>query len=346
MNPKRTAVVAVILALAVVLAAALIADVRKLQVALTAYPVWRMAVACALVLGNYTLRTLRFRLYLTALPLRLPWLEAWLTFVAGFVATVSPGKMGEVFKGYLLNRRRGTPVADVAVVVVAERFTDVVGLLLLGTLALLAPGTGPMGGAYRGALALIVLLCLGFLVAVVHPTLVPRVLQGVQPRLTKPWLQKVWAIIAKTHGLLRRLCAPRWLLPGLALAMAAWLLEAVAFHYVLQGVDPSVGFPIAMAIYAVATLVGAVSMLPGGVGTTEAVMIALLTARPLGLHLDLGTATLCTLLIRFATLWFGVGMGALALTALRFLPEIAPSPGAESPSVRVESPSVRAGPKA
>jgi uncharacterized membrane protein YbhN (UPF0104 family) len=56
-------------------------------------------------------------------------------------------------------------------------------------------------------------------------------------------------------------------------------------------------------------LAGAASMLPGGVGGVEAVMIALL----IGLDSSFETAVVATAIIRFTTLWFAVGLGFLVL---------------------------------
>jgi uncharacterized protein (TIRG00374 family) len=56
-------------------------------------------------------------------------------------------------------------------------------------------------------------------------------------------------------------------------------------------------------------IVGALSMLPGGLGSTEATMIGLLLA----LGVDFDRALVATAVIRLTTLWFGTGLGALAL---------------------------------
>ena len=106
----------------------------------------------------------------------------------------------------------------------------------------------------------------------------------------------------------------------MGLAALAWLLEAIAFRLLLDGVSAAGGLGPAIVVYAMATLFGAVSMLPGGVGSTEAVMVALLLAPALGLSLAKPEAALVTLLIRFCTLWFGVGCGAVALFVLRRTP--------------------------
>lgn len=56
------------------------------------------------------------------------------------------------------------------------------------------------------------------------------------------------------------------------------------------------------------TVIGAISTLPGGLGAAEASIAGMLI---LLLSLGTGTAAAATLLIRFATLWFGVGLGVL-----------------------------------
>lgn len=283
------------------------ADVGRLQTAAHNYPWARFAAAAALVLGNYALRTIRFRYYLKALDIAVSLQEAALVFVAGFLFTVTPGKMGEVVKGWLLHRRRGASVADVATAVIAERFTDVVGLL-----AIAAVGVAHYG-AHQALFWSVVALCVGFLAAVVHPFAVPRGLAWIRHRAIDKLPGRATAAIdgaVRIHAVLRKLCRPRRLLFGVGLAALAWLLEAMAFRILLDGLGAGAGLGAAVVIYAMATLFGAVSMLPGGVGSTEAVMVALCLAPGFGLGLDLAQATFVTLLIRFATLWFGVVLGA------------------------------------
>lgn len=308
MSARKALAMAALLALAVVLGAGLVADVDRLRGAALAYPWWRVAAACALVLGNYGLRTLRFRFYLRALGLRVSLGEAALVFVAGFLFTVTPGKMGEVVKGWLLKQRRGASVTDVASSVVAERFTDVVGLLAIAALGVAEHG------AHSGLFVSVLGLCGAFLLAVLHPTAVPRGLAWGAARLgprLPPRFAAAFAAVQRIHAVLRDLCRPRRLLVGVGLAAAAWLLEAVAFRVLLDGLGAGGGLGAAVVIYAMATLFGAASMLPGGVGSTEAVMVALCLSPGLGLGIDLPQATFATLLIRFATLWFGVILGAL-----------------------------------
>jgi uncharacterized protein (TIRG00374 family) len=69
----------------------------------------------------------------------------------------------------------------------------------------------------------------------------------------------------------------------------------------------------AIGIYAIAVLAGAVSLLPGGLGSTETVMVALLAAQGFALT----EAIVVTLVCRLVTLWLAIGFGWIALGALR-----------------------------
>ena len=53
-------------------------------------------------------------------------------------------------------------------------------------------------------------------------------------------------------------------------------------------------------------MIGAISALPGGLLATDASIVGMLV---LLLDMDANSAAAATLLIRFATLWFGVGIG-------------------------------------
>jgi uncharacterized protein (TIRG00374 family) len=67
-------------------------------------------------------------------------------------------------------------------------------------------------------------------------------------------------------------------------------------------------------------LVGAISFLPGGLGGTEATMIALLVAH----GLPLPESVAATLVVRLATLWFAIVLG---LAALPWVKSVAPVTG-------------------
>jgi uncharacterized protein (TIRG00374 family) len=69
-------------------------------------------------------------------------------------------------------------------------------------------------------------------------------------------------------------------------------------------------------IFAVASIVGVASMLPGGIGPAEAGLAGQFIALA---GLASGPAAALTIVIRLATLWFAIVLGIVGLLALRVL---------------------------
>jgi uncharacterized protein (TIRG00374 family) len=98
------------------------------------------------------------------------------------------------------------------------------------------------------------------------------------------------------------------------LSVGGWALEGVGVWLILGGFGSSLDLPRAIFFYATATLAGALTPLPGGLGATEKVLEESMVALG-GVPGPVATATM--LLGRLATLWFAVAVGFVALGLLR-----------------------------
>jgi uncharacterized protein (TIRG00374 family) len=95
----------------------------------------------------------------------------------------------------------------------------------------------------------------------------------------------------------------------LVLSVLAWGLEAVGMYVTFVGLGLQQGVLAAVFIYAFSTIVGAVTMLPGGLGATEGSITGLMKL----LGVSVATAALAAIIIRAATLWFAVAIGVVFL---------------------------------
>jgi uncharacterized protein (TIRG00374 family) len=261
-----------------------------------------------LVAIAWAVRGLRWHYYTRVLGLTVPFWPNQLAFAASFAFTATPGKAGEVVKSLLLKMRFGVPATATAGALLIERLMDLLAVLVLSIGGLRLADARLY---FWGSLALLALLVLFVVVPAVHRTVL-RAFSRVS--LFGHLLFERPAIALE--GLLnsgRRLLSPLPAAIGLALAVIAWGLEAVGFHWILSGLGAEVPLSAAASIFALATLVGALSMLPGGLGGFEATMLLLLTSTAGGLALSQGNAVAATLLIRLATLWFVSLLGALAM---------------------------------
>ena len=108
------------------------------------------------------------------------------------------------------------------------------------------------------------------------------------------------------------LIAPLPLVVATVLATTSWFFECLAFFVVVHGFPGAhIGLQGATFVYAATTVAGALSFLPGGLGVTEAGMLALLGR--LARDRVSGTAAAATFVTRAATLWFAVALGLPAL---------------------------------
>ncbi len=111
-------------------------DFRDIGGQLSRFPSTHLADALGMAAINYGLRFLRWYYYLRILKIDLPIGTNLLVFLSGLAMSITPGKAGELVKCYLIRDRTGVAVAASAPVVVMERVTDVVSVVLLALLGL------------------------------------------------------------------------------------------------------------------------------------------------------------------------------------------------------------------
>mgnify|MGYP001178335938 FL=1 len=303
-------ILALLLGVAVYGAFVIWTGVEKVSVALERFEFWTFGLALGLSSLNYLLRFAKWEYYLSVLGIRgVRKLDSLLIFLSGFVLTVTPGKIGEVFKSALLDETYSVDAARTAPIVIAERLTDVIGvigLILIGSLGF----EGGVGWALAGT------LCVFVGIALIHwPTPALRLFQWIETR--GPRGEKLAPRLRLAFDSLRTVAHARTLLIPSLLSLLGWALEGVALGALVHGTGETIALPVALFFYATSTLAGAIVPTPGGLGVAETSLESQLVT--VG-HLSAGAATLSMLLIRFATLWWAVVVGfvALGLLKLRF----------------------------
>lgn len=300
---KRTLGLSLLAGIAVMLALALFADLGETARALRSMKWAWLPLLLLFSLANYVTRFVKWEYFLRLLGLRLNLTDSANVFVGGFVFSITPGKLGEVFKAVLLREIRGVPVSRSAPVVFAERFTDLGGLLILASAGVWSSRQG--GEAWLAGLALLILLF-----ALLASRRMEALCLGLLKRLGP--LQRLVEPMERALASGRILLRPRNLPGLLVLSAISWFWECWALVFAAKAFGAQLALADAVFIYSLATLAGALAFLPGGLGVTEASLALFLSAR----GMDGGSAAATTLLIRLTTLWFAVGLGLLALIYL------------------------------
>jgi glycosyltransferase 2 family protein len=305
----RKVILVALLAVCVFALLSVVGDVRALGRSLARFQLSALGSALLLVLCNYALRFLRWQYYLRRLGVQVEAGLSALVFLSGFIMSVTPGKMGEIFKSYLLQRYRGIALERTVSAVVAERLLDLVALVVLVSWA----GAAFPDGRWVAASGAI--LVLGIVVACTVRPFGDWVLgQLARVALLARFVPKLQHAYAALYTLTR----PAPFGVGACLALMGWFLECAAALYLVRGFgDQLMSLAGASYAYAAGTLAGALAMLPGGLGVAEIGMSGLFrVANPV---LPLSVAAAITILVRLCTLWFGVALGGIALALLRSL---------------------------
>jgi uncharacterized protein (TIRG00374 family) len=270
-----------------------------------------LPVLMLLSFGSYLARFARWQWLLTqagagaAVPLG----RGFVAYLAGFALTSSPGKMGELLRIRYL-RRFGTAPETVVGAFVCERVWDLLVVLSLASLCAVGSGLLPV------ALAFVVLVLSAVVLFARFPSLGLRAAEWLRQR---HWLRLTRWVEVLAHGFEQLVLwrKPKDLLVCALCGFVAWGLTAYAFVVLLDHLGLSVPTVLAFSILPLAMLVGAASMIPGGIGSTEAVVVVLLSA----LEFSVADGAIAAIGIRIATLWFATLLGLLCMLALEFAPE-------------------------
>jgi uncharacterized protein (TIRG00374 family) len=282
--------------------------VGSIQASLRHFQASAFVMACLLAFGNYILRFFKWEFYLARLDIRgVKKTDSFLTFLSGFVLTVTPGKIGEVFKSLILAETYDVPMTKTAPIVVAERATDVIGIVVL---IIFGAAFGFSGGLIWAGIGAGLVLAL--LVVIANRKL-SLWLIGIVGRLPGKVGQIAPKLEVAYESLATMLKPSNLFLPSL-ISAGAWMLECLALWVILGGFGESTSIPLSTFFYSTSTLVGAIVPVPGGLGITESALMGQMTTMG---HVEASTATAAMILVRFATLWFAVIVGFVALSMMR-----------------------------
>ncbi|MGD8353815.1 MAG: lysylphosphatidylglycerol synthase transmembrane domain-containing protein, partial [Pseudomonadota bacterium] len=223
----RTIAIWTVLSAAIVfILLSLISDLGALKQAIRGFPLSLLVPIGLLSLGNYLLRYVKWHWYLELTGHRIsPWPNL-LVFLAGFALTVTPGKIGEFVKAFIVKERFHVPYTASTAVLLMERFTDIIAIILLSCLGLFL-------SLLHASFALIsVLVLLGVVMLLRNRRFAGWVIQQ----------SERFGPLKGFSGALRTLYENGWALlelkvfiPSLLISLAAWFLEGLGFAMVVWG---------------------------------------------------------------------------------------------------------------
>ena len=298
---KKKVLISIVIAGIVYLAFTIYADYEEVVLAFYRFDLILILPLLILSFLNYITRYYKWDYYLSIVDVELKKADSFFIFMSGLIMSVTPGKVGELLKSYLVKEVTNTSVSKTAPIIFAERVTDFISLLLITV-------TGAFAFDYGINIVIIVSLFLVILViAISNKRLALDVLTLLEKIVfIKKYLTNLHTAFESSYLLLK----PKPLLLMTLLSLFSWGFECLGYYIILLNFGIDFGLFWAFFSYSFATIIGAISMLPGGLGITEGSLTFMLIRENISKNVAFAT----TFIIRVVTLWFAVFVGVLSVT--------------------------------
>ena len=284
----------IIFAVVVYLIMGIYADFGSLLSAVEKFNWIFIPVMLILVMIAYMIRFLKWNLFLKSVGVNLKLKDNLFVFFSGLGMIITPAKVGEIWKGWLIKDINGESLSKTVPVVITDRVTDLIGLVILSLLGILYY----KDGIY--ILMALILIFAGFFVAVRSEKISGKLISILENRAGK------YSKDIKTmHATFLKLLNPKNMVGLSFLSVFAWFFECLALYFVIIGFGQSISVILSTFVFSFASLIGAISMIPGGLGIAEATISGMLQYFGLTSVDSVGVA----IIIRFGTLWFGAILG-------------------------------------
>ena len=225
------------------------------------------------------------------------------------ISNFTPGKIAEPFKAVILKLREGRSVSSVLPSVIWERILDIIVLVILAIF-----------GAYSflmldsrfflisAAVILVFLALLAAALLVLYKRTFGRWVFRALKRL--PLVNRVSENFIQTFQ--ESNVKKSRIFCSFIITATAWVLEGFILYYAFLSIGIELPPLMLASIFALATLIGVASALPGGIGSTDVVMAIFLSY--FGIETSLAVAGV--LLARFLAIWYVNLLGGLSLVYL------------------------------
>jgi len=259
---------------------------------------WMSLIACSF--SSYLIRYSRWSYFITNFGYSIPHKLHLLYYLSAFALTVTPAKVGEIIRSlYLFNH--GINYTKSISAFFIERLLDLSVVTILSSLLLY------QNTEYKIFIIILAIVIVTLLLLLKSNSIQP-LFKFCSSKLKSVKIITFFDSISLLLEHSKLLLKNKPLAIGTILGLFAWTIQGTAFYILLNQLGFELPIYIAISIYSIALLSGALSFVPGGIGSTEIVMAVFLYY--FGAPKEI--VVLAPITIRITSLWFAVAIGLFA----------------------------------
>lgn len=282
---------------------AYISDFDKVSTLINQFSFNSFVLTLILVILTQLSRAVRWFYYLKVLNINVNFRDSVIIFLASLSLGFTPGKIGEGIKAYLLYKKLGVPISDTISLILPERITDIVSLLIILLLS---------GATLVNSISILfIALFLVILIFLLRNTIVfDKILNQLK---SISFIKKNIDKIKLSYANMNKVLTVKVFIISLLISIGAWCFEFLAFYLIVIDYSNTFNFIQAVNIYSYSTLLGSLAVVPAGLGVTDFSLGYSLS----NILLSKELAVVITFLIRTFFLWFPILLGIPFYLVLR-----------------------------
>ena len=311
MNLEKKIIIFTIIAISIYSIFLVFTDINLVYDQLSNFKFEYVPIILVLIFLSWIILFIRWILLLKNSGVIIPTKDNFLIFFTGYAFAISPGKSGELIKSIMLKEKFNVKRSTTVPVILAERFYDVVGALIIALCGVFFLDTNFLP-IIVGAGSM-----LGLIFIIIYSKSVFNLFLSILSKIR--FLSKFIESITNSQEILKKSVKSKIAITSISLTVLYRLIESFGVLVILLAFNIDILHYISIAaIYATSIILGNVSLIPGGVGVTEGSLTGLFSLQ----GIDISIAVVLAIVIRFFTLWFAVIVGFVAMKiskAIKFI---------------------------
>jgi glycosyltransferase 2 family protein len=285
----------------------LVTDINKIIDKIINFNIIYAPFIVGLVICSWMIVYYRWHLMLKLLGINIPHKSNFQIFLIGTSLGITPGKMGELFKSQILKDKYNIPRTKTAPIFLLEKFLDLSSALVISSIGIIF--FPEMAYLVGGGLLLVFLIIKIFS----SKNFFQKFIHFIEKF---NFFKKYSESISSSQEIFSDIIRKKEVIIFGLLSMAYWIVIGSAAYLILLGLGfESLSILNVISSYSISLVIGALSLIPGGIGVAEASLVGLLTLQ----NIQFSDAVVAVVLIRLFTLWFSTISGFITLKTSKTL---------------------------